>query len=373
MIRSVALWTLLLASGGGCSSRTAPTDTDGDDTRTPGIDWGPAGDAYTGQSGDAVDTGDPDDPGPTDFERCFEDIADTSGGPGPDYEQFAPVIGSHCHGTNHQDITGVERVVFLGDSVTVGTPPTDPEGFYRSILADALADEFGLDRPGWLWKSVNPFEGTSTLQDSGDFSSCAEWGARADDLMRDGTQIEDCFPPSKRDLDTLVIMTVGGNDLSALTEGFIDGDPIPDLWDETEEAMTLVREAVEWLTADPTRFPNGVHVILTNLYEFTDATGDVTSCPGAALAGYDADVEDPALAEMVVWSMQQFMSIAVDTHSDMLFLLETFCGHGYNRDDPNGRCYRGPGAELWFDLTCIHPNPRGHEVIADMFLDVVRE
>jgi len=28
---------------------------------------------------------------------------------------------------------------------------------------------------------------------------------------------------------------------------------------------------------------------------------------------------------------------------------------------------------LWFDLTCIHPNPTGHEVIADMFMDVVLE
>jgi len=71
--------------------------------------------------------------------------------------------------------------------------------------------------------------------------------------------------------------------------------------------------------------------------------------------------------------MEEFMSISVDNDTDMLFLLENFCGHGYNRDDPLGRCYRGPDAELWFDLTCIHPNVRGHETIADMFLDVVNE
>ena len=67
------------------------------------------------------------------------------------------------------------------------------------------------------------------------------------------------------------------------------------------------------------------------------------------------------------------MSIAVDTGTDMLILLETFCGHGFNYDDPDGRCYRGPDAELWFDLTCIHPNPIGHAVIADMFFNVVQE
>ena len=71
--------------------------------------------------------------------------------------------------------------------------------------------------------------------------------------------------------------------------------------------------------------------------------------------------------------MEEFMSISVDNDTDMLFLLENFCGHGYNRDDPGGRCYRGPDAELWFDLTCIHPNPTGHQVIADMFMSVILE
>jgi hypothetical protein len=36
-------------------------------------------------------------------------------------------------------------------------------------------------------------------------------------------------------------------------------------------------------------------------------------------------------------------------------------------------CYRGPGAEVWFDLTCIHPNPTGHDKITDMFMAVVSE
>jgi hypothetical protein len=123
---------------------------------------------------------------------------------------------------------------------------------------------------------------------------------------------------------------------------------------------------------DPVLFPNGNYVIVTNLYEYTDGTGEVTSCPGAALAGF-TDTSDPALQEMVVWAMEEFMSISVDNGTDMLFLLESFCGHGYNRNDPNGRCYRGPNTELWFDLTCIHPNPTGHGVISDMFMDVVNE
>ena len=79
----------------------------------------------------------------------------------------------------------------------------------------------------------------------------------------------------------------------------------------------------------------------------------------------------PEGAAAVVHFQERFMKIATDTKTDMIFLLEHFCGHGYRRNDPAGQCYRGPGAELWFDPTCIHPNPKGHERIADLFLKVI--
>ena len=94
--------------------------------------------------------------------------------------------------------------------------------------------------------------------------------------------------------------------------------------------------------------------------------------PGAALAGYEA-IDDPELTNMVIHAMEQYVSVSVDTGTDMLFLLEHFCGHGYNRDDPDGRCYRGADAELWFDLTCIHPNAGGHDAISNMFMSMVDE
>ena len=88
-------------------------------------------------------------------------------------------------------------------------------------------------------------------------------------------------------------------------------------------------------------------------------------------AGFEG--EWPDAEELVIWANEQYMSIAVETGTDMIFMLEHFCGHGYHHDDPNNRCYRGPTAERWFDLSCIHPNPTGHGVIADMFMAVVEE
>lgn len=306
---------------------------------------------------------------------CFDGVF-ANGNPnlGPDYDQFMPTVGSHCRGTNHQQIDGIERVVFLGDSVTVGTPPTLSGDFYRARLADMLAAKFNLAPPNLLWKSADLINGTSIVRESGDFASCAKWGARADDLIRDNDQILDCFPQSERSKRTLVVMTMGGNDIASITKDGLDGETPAQIWPKVQEFVQLKREAVEWFVSDPSKFPNGVFVIFANMFEFTDGTGDTTACPAAGLAGFGAEWADPqALKDMVIWANEQYVKIAVDTGTDMIFMLENFCGHGFNHNDPSSPCYRGPTAENWFDLSCIHPNPTGHGQIADYFMAVVNE
>ena len=94
------------------------------------------------------------------------------------------------------------------------------------------------------------------------------------------------------------------------------------------------RKAIEWFR-EPGRFPNGVDVIFANMFEFTDGTGDTKACPAAGLAGFGAAWDDTqALADMVIYANEQFMKIAVDTQSDLVFLLESFCGHGFNSKTP---------------------------------------
>ncbi|NUO48163.1 MAG: SGNH/GDSL hydrolase family protein [Polyangiaceae bacterium] len=305
--------------------------------------------------------------------ECYADDYVNPPSFGPDYDQFGPVVGSHCMGTNHQAISGVERVVFLGDSVTVGTPPTLSADYYRSQLADSLAQTFSLSEPGFLWKLVNVFNGVASQQDDGAFSTCSKWGARTDDFLMGGNQIAQCFPQSELDKRTLVIMTMGGNDISSLTQDAIDGVPMDQLQASTEAFVQNMEDSIAWLK-EPGRFPNGVFVIFGNMYEFTDGTGEVQSCDVSALAGFDQPVPAPMdLAALVVYANEQFARIAVDYQVDMIFMLEDFCGHGYERDNPMAPCYRGPGQEAWFDLTCIHPTPAGHDHLTEMFMAVVNE
>lgn len=291
-----------------------------------------------------------------------------------DYDQFGPVMGSHCMGTNHQDITDVERVVFIGDSITVGSPPTLTDDWYRNILADELVSVYGLDAPAWDWENVNVIDGVVLTMESGDFAACAKWGARTDDLLMDPhRQLETCIPEDRRELRTLVVMTIGGNDIYSLLEDINAGVDETTLRATYTEAVDLVREAAEWVK-DPARFPNGAWLVFANTYDFTDPDGamDMAMCPGAQLIGLDAPLEDPIFQDILAEAQEEYMSIAVDTQSDLVFLGEGFCGHGYN-DDATDRCYRGASYELWLDFTCMHPNDLGHAAIAEMMRATIVE
>lgn len=300
--------------------------------------------------------------------QCFEDIYDPTV-PGTDYDQFGPVVGSHCAGTQHQQIDQVERVVFLGDSVTMGSPPTPSDDFYRNRLVGWLANRFDLEMPNGLWNGYNPLNGEALLRNSGDFWNCAKWGARTDDLMFDNNQIADCFPAEERDKKTLVILTIGGNDVAHLTQhGF--NRTFEENFADTQAFVSRLRDTINWLTEEE-NVPGGAYVVFGNMFEFTDGTGDVGACPTSSFAGFESWEDTELLAELVIWANEQFVSIAVETGTDMVFMLESFCGHGFNHNNAAGRCYRGPQTERWFDLTCIHPNPSGHAALANLFQKVI--
>jgi len=288
-----------------------------------------------------------------------------------DYDQFSPTINSQCAGTNHQQISGVERVVFLGDSVTTGSPPTPSNDFYRSRLADKLTQQFGLQAPSSLWKAVDWSTGQSVIRESGDFASCAKWGARADDLMRDNTQVLDCLPDVERQKRTLVIMTIGGNDIAKIAQAGGDGATTTETWAMAHDSVNLLRETLAWMR-EPGRFPNGIFVVFNTVHEYTDATGDTNSCAVGAQA-YQPWPDPQVLRDIVIWLNEQYVALAVETGTDVVFMLENFCGHGFHNDDPLSPCYRGPNTPRWLDDTCVHPNPTGHGELATLFEHVISE
>lgn len=315
-------------------------------------------------------------------ELCFSKISKSAGGKGPVYDKFSPTIGSHCFGTNHQAISGVEKVVFLGDSVTVGTPnvkhsiAADNAHFYRNKLAESLATKFSLNKGSlfdWgLWKSYDYLNGVGGKLESGDFKNCAKWGARTDDFLGGGAQLAKCFPTGKSDKKTLFVFTMGGNDISAITKMGADAAAAevdagyPTVWAAAKKMVKDLDDAIAWIQ-DPARFPAGSYVVMGNPFEFTDATGDVSSCPAAGLAGFKDWKKPEVQVAIVVHILEAYMDLAVKRKVDLVWMLEHFCGHGYvatrAASPPEGACWLGPSAPLWFDETCIHPNDDGHDAI----------
>ena len=279
---------------------------------------------------------------PPSASSCFKDL--TGAVTGPDYDKFKPTVVASCAGTHHQAIKGVERVVFLGDSVTTGTPPNLPNQIYRTRVYEGVKKRFG---------------------NAVAVSDCSAWGARTDDFLEGKNQIPTCFPNAVETKKTLVVFTMGGNDIASWAKNKLS---TADALVAADAAADRLRAAVDWLQA-PGRFPNGVYVVFANVYEYTDTSGDLASCPASSAAGMSGTW--PTGAPAVVHFQERFMEVATQTKTDMVFLLEHFCGHGYKRNDATLQCYRGPGAELWFDFTCIHPTPKGHEELANLFLSVI--
>jgi lysophospholipase L1-like esterase len=337
-----------------------------------------------------ADAGTPDaDAGPTGIgPTCFAEIWDPTVN-GPDYDQFSPTVADHCLGTDHQDLGAPGLVVFLGDSVTVGTPnlehalPTDNDHFWRNKLATWIRDTYDLPDGGFvdygLWKSYDVINGVGGKQVAGSFRNCSKWGARTDDLAK---QIDQCLPNGGSPQPTLVVFTMGGNDIAKITQ--VGGEAsdaevaagYPQAWALAESTLSYLHESLTWLK-DPARFPNGSQVIFANPFEFTDGTGKTDACPVAPLAGYKPWKKPEVLEEVVIYILEGYMDIAVQTDTDLIFMLESFCGHGWVATGPNAdvsnRCYRGPDAGLWFDDTCIHPNAAGHGAIFEMFRAEIEE
>jgi hypothetical protein len=285
------------------------------------------------------------DPDATLYENCWSDIDPVAAG-FPVYENFGVVPGRHCQGSDHQDIEDIERLVFLGDSITAGTPPTPSDQIWRALFAEAMQARFGDDL---------------------EIADCSRFGARTDDYANE--QIPTCFP-APSDKRTLVVGTMGGNDIFAAASTLLEGGGVEASLAVLDRAVGFQRDAMWWFRDNADlMFPGGVAVISANVYEFTDTTGDLSACPMADQLGFGGQADEVGFA--TGYLNAAWAEIAVETGTDVLFLQEEFCGHGFASTDPENPCYRGPDAAVYFDLTCIHPTPAGHSRLSAMFTAVV--
>jgi hypothetical protein len=295
---------------------------------------GDAGVPGTDGSGSGTDTAEEEEAA-TGYAACYPEFVEFLG---IDIDALGLPVGEHCAGSAQQDFEGIERVVFLGDSISAGVGAPAGQG-YRDILSERLRERY----PGIV------------------VDDCSRGGSVVADLL--GAQIPQCFPEAE-ERRTLVVFTSGGNDVVGLA---FSKATVEEAQPDVDRIVGRLRETLAWLQ-DPANVPGGVRVVYANVYEFTDATGLLDGCRLLAASGLSGTWLDGL--EVYARLETGYAQAAVDAGTDVMFLEELFCGHGFNRDDPTGPCYERRG-ELWLSNDCIHPNATGHAQIADAFWAII--
>lgn len=241
------------------------------------------------------------------------------------------------------------RAIFLGDSITAGIGASSRGLAYRDLLLDNAAetwpeaDDLRAQWPGLDVVDVS-FGGatTSTL------------------LSRQIPRLEEQLPGPVQG-ESIVVFTIGGNDMQGamvqlVTDGQIAADAI---------VATLIDNLTATLDhfADRERYPDGVTVWFTNVYDPTDDVGQADEC----FLGLDIN----PLREALFPGNDAMRQLAEQRGVAVLDLYSRFQGHGvyhYDRENPS---YNADDPSRWFAPDCIHPNDRGHHEIRRMFVDAI--
>ncbi len=239
------------------------------------------------------------------------------------------------------------RAVFIGDSITVGVGAGVGLSYSELMEFNDAA----------VWPEYNA-EDLESLFGPLEIENVAVAGATsANVVLQQLDTLEDRLGPPPWSGETVVFMTIGGNDMPfAIPRLSAEGDAAADeLLDGMEDHLETVLTFFE----DPAHFPDGVHIYFTNVYEPTDGVGLAGTC----LAGFDIG---PLLGYLEA-ANALYLDLAIDHGAGMIDLRTAFLGHGMNAEDPELEVYRAEDPTEWFAADCIHPNERGHHEVRRLF------
>ena len=234
-----------------------------------------------------------------------------------------------------------KRVIFLGDSITAGAGASNDDEDYASLLVNNTN----------AWPEWNGID-LSTRFPEIEVVDVSEGGAWTGTLLN--RQLE--YLEERLELpiegETLVVITVGGNDLQSV---LLDPSGVDERLEKTVDNW---RQIAEYFL-DEQRFPDGSTLLMANVYEPTDAVGQVDDC----FYGLNISILLPSLHS----ANTQLRELAESLGFSALDMRGTFLGHGFNHSDPSSPHYYEEDPTLWLANGCTHPNPRGHHEIRALF------
>jgi lysophospholipase L1-like esterase len=248
------------------------------------------------------------------------------------------------------------RTVFLvglGDSITAGFGARKGYSYFDRLVANPR-DEFP-DMQGINLSRVFPNLSVTNLAVSGSVS------------MHLLNQQLPMLKPVDDSVLGVVLITTGGNDVihnygkTPPREHAMFGAS----W---EKALPWIRNfevrLEKILDGVAQRFPGGHHVFLANIYDPTDAAGDIEK---AGLPGWPDGLKILAAYNEII---EQAAASRTNVH--LVNLHEAFLGHGLHSAEPWSKHYRRKDPHYWYFTNLEDPNERGYDAIRRLFLIEMR-
>ena len=246
-------------------------------------------------------------------------------------------VGTYAHTLPESPST----VIFVGDSITAGAGAQSDDESYARLLVDNTST--------WPdWEGID----LATRYPGMDVVDISQGGAWTGTVLNDQIDRFEEQVTLPLEGEALVIITAGGNDLYSVLRNPSGVE------ERVEKTVSNWREIADYFLDDQ-RFPDGSRVLMANVYEPTDAVGQYSSC----FYGLNISSLLPHLHD----ANTQLRGLAEELGFSTLDLRGTFLGHGFYYDDPTTPYYDEDDPSLWLANDCIHPNPRGHHELREMF------
>jgi len=275
----------------------------------------------------------------------------SDGGQGDDDDDTGPTVtpdpDTNSYVPDGYRASAPERVIFLGDSITAGVGASAGSLTYPSLLVNNDEDVWG----DYADTDLRGLFGDMEVVD------VSVGGATTDSVLSE--QLPDLSSALGASVsgESLVVITVGGNDMQAnMLQILTGGDGVAA--QVIDGVVDNMNEFIDYFD-DANRFPDGVFVYLSNVYEPTDSFGQVDQC----LFGFDIG----PIMHNFDQANDAIRGVAEDRGIGMVDLRGHFMGHGWYNEDTELPWHHPEDPTRWFDDDCIHPNDRGHHELRRLF------
>ena len=239
--------------------------------------------------------------------------------------------------------SGRQCYVALGDSMLIDYYAGGPGWGAASLLYKNLDDVY----PDWKGKDL------STLYPGIKFHNLTSDGATTNTVLN--WQLPRV--PTGENQPTIVVMTVGGNDL--LHHYGVPEERGVELSYEMKRNLLKIISCFQ----DPERFPKPTKIYIGNIYDPSDGMGNLEK------EGYSPWPD--GLKVLDHWN-RRIQEVAEEKGLTLVDIHRHFLGHGVNYDDSSGKYYDPKDNTPWLRLV-IEPNARGAHEIRKLFWEKIYE